>query len=460
MPKTCAACSGTKGKKKFSTAQWKKVSGVGFCIECSARLKQAAIKAANLALQRKQDAKEPPPALLACNTCNIASINILKCAGCKVFAYCCKACQRKSWPEHKNECKQIQTLTQVKLRAASSKSDAAEHDCVPDHADGGSAAGALQDFDACCVDGCEHELKFPCPICLDNEDDADVDGQASGQCTACGQLYCGACNTADGIGQAGNCPTCRASICVSDEEDFARLSKLLLERSRGRHTPTAQCILGFMYHDGRGVEQDCGQAGKWYRLAAKQGFALAQYNLGTMHDFGDGVAQDDNEAIAWYRRAAEQGHAQAQCNLGVLHENGEGAEQDAAEAVKWYTFAAEQGNAAAQNNLGTMYGKGDGVEQDYAEAVKWYQAAAEQDQGIALQNLNDMQQRNRIPTPPPGTTVTTVLLTSAEDAKYNNRTGTVVAPTALAPSIQPGQVAVRLKGEQHALAFNVKNLRA
>ena len=110
-----------------------------------------------------------------------------------------------------------------------------------------------------------------------------------------------------------------------------------------------------------------------------------------------------------------------------------------------------------------MYANGTGLQQDYAEALKWFQLSAEQGQKDALINLNDMQQHNLIPTPLPGTTVTTVLLTSAKAAQYNNQTGKVVivpsAAEVTSTAIKPGRVAVLLDGEQHALAFNLKNLR-
>ncbi len=47
-----------------------------------------------------------------------------------------------------------------------------------------------------------------------------------------------------------------------------------------------------MYDNGRGVPQDYQEALKWYRLAAEQGNAIAQYNLGFMYDNGEGVPQD------------------------------------------------------------------------------------------------------------------------------------------------------------------------
>jgi uncharacterized protein len=64
-----------------------------------------------------------------------------------------------------------------------------------------------------------------------------------------------------------------------------------------------------MYKNGNGVVQDYAEAVKWYRLAAEQGYADAQYNLGLMYDYGNGVVQDYAEAVKWYRLAAEQGNA-------------------------------------------------------------------------------------------------------------------------------------------------------
>jgi uncharacterized protein len=70
---------------------------------------------------------------------------------------------------------------------------------------------------------------------------------------------------------------------------------------------------------GLGVPQDCTGAAKWYRKAADQGFALAQYNLGVMFDKGRGVFQDYAEALKWCRKAAHQNLSEAQYNLGISY---------------------------------------------------------------------------------------------------------------------------------------------
>ena len=59
-------------------------------------------------------------------------------------------------------------------------------------------------------------------------------------------------------------------------------------------------------------------------------------------DSGMGCPKDYAEAVKWYRKAAEQGDAEAQFNLGLMYADGEGVPKDYAEAVKWYRKAAEQ----------------------------------------------------------------------------------------------------------------------
>jgi TPR repeat protein len=54
------------------------------------------------------------------------------------------------------------------------------------------------------------------------------------------------------------------------------------------------------------------------------------------------VSQDNAEAAKWYRKAADQGHANAQYNLGVMYSTGQGVPQDYVEAHKWFNLAASR----------------------------------------------------------------------------------------------------------------------
>ena len=60
----------------------------------------------------------------------------------------------------------------------------------------------------------------------------------------------------------------------------------------------------------------------------------------------EGVPEDFVEAAAWFRQAAEQGDADAQYSLGVMYVNGEGVPQDFGEAYKWFNLATTYADAS------------------------------------------------------------------------------------------------------------------
>jgi len=171
----------------------------------------------------------------------------------------------------------------------------------------------------------------------------------------------------------------------------------------------AQYKLGDCYFLGRGVERDYVEAIKWYRKAAEQnhadahsrlseckilaellertekGDAASQYELASAFSNGRGVERDYVEAVKWFCKAAEQNHANAQDNLGDCYRIGRGVERDYVEAVKWFRKAAEQNHAGAQCKLGDCYLLGLGVKKDDVEAIKWYRKAAEQNHSLFLE---------------------------------------------------------------------------
>jgi len=93
---------------------------------------------------------------------------------------------------------------------------------------------------------------------------------------------------------------------------------------------------------------------KWYRLAAAQGYATAEYSLGAAYEKGQGVPQDYQEAVKWYRLAAAQGNELAQVNLGVMYTRGRGVRPDFVRAYMWFNLAAaalggDSGDTATKN---------------------------------------------------------------------------------------------------------------
>ena len=159
----------------------------------------------------------------------------------------------------------------------------------------------------------------------------------------------------------------------------------------------AQCNLGLMYEQGRGVPRDDVAAAVLYRKVAEQGHAHGQCNLGFMYEQGRGVPQDDAAAAIWYRKAADRGHDRAQCNLGFFYSAGRGGlPQDECEAARLFKVAAEHGNACGQRALGFSYDQGlGGLPQDYCEAARLYKLAADQGDACAQANLGVYYEQGR-----------------------------------------------------------------
>jgi len=106
-----------------------------------------------------------------------------------------------------------------------------------------------------------------------------------------------------------------------------------------------------LYRDGRGVTQDDTEAVIWFRKAADQGDAVAEFLLGNQYAFGKGVPQDYSEAMIWFRRASEQGHPRAMHDLGVIYAKGLGVPPDYVCAHMWFSLSAAKGEQIAVKNL-------------------------------------------------------------------------------------------------------------
>ncbi len=144
-----------------------------------------------------------------------------------------------------------------------------------------------------------------------------------------------------------------------------------------------QALLGDLYsigvsvQNGASLEQDPRKAVEWYRKAAEQGHADAQFSLGLSYTDGTGVQKDPYKAVEWYRKAAEQGQADAQFMLGICCANGTGMQKDPYKAVEWFRKAAEQGQPLALFQLGESYEYGNGVPKDMLTAMEWYGKACD-----------------------------------------------------------------------------------
>ncbi len=184
------------------------------------------------------------------------------------------------------------------------------------------------------------------------------------------------------------------------------------QRAAKQGNRESQYTIACMYKCGFGVEQNIKEAARWYRKAADQGLAQAQYALGLMcvaagskeydHHTLDFMCEnresdecDHRNAIDWYLKAAEQGHVGAQYELAeVIYDYYGDRDHDLVDAYNWYYEAAEQGHADAQYKCGMIIEEGKGfIEPDDEVAAIYYFKAARQGHTEAQRDLYNLAKK-------------------------------------------------------------------
>lgn len=197
---------------------------------------------------------------------------------------------------------------------------------------------------------------------------------------------------------------------LKDGKD-AGLAFTWFKKAAKQHCAEAQYLLAVCYRDGIGIKQNDQLAFAWFGKAAEQGFAAAQCGLGRSYHEGKGVEQNNERALAWLNKAVEQTDAyiadvdlcepsilqhcqkvsldhskcapEAYLLLGERYAQGKGAEQCDETAFKWYQKAAEMNVAEAQYRLALCCFEGKGVAKDYGLGMKWLREAVIQNHEAA-----------------------------------------------------------------------------
>ena len=176
---------------------------------------------------------------------------------------------------------------------------------------------------------------------------------------------------------------------AGDPEGYYCLAKLYLNTDRLKEgldcvqrgidagSPDCHMLLGNMYSDGLGVEQDYKLALHWLNLAGQMGQADALNNVGLAYRLGLGVVPDHPRALRIYQEAAAKGSAVAMFNVGSCFREGIGTKIDEKQAAKWIKKSAEEGYVEAQYHYGVLLMEGFGVPQDIRAGIDYIQQAAD-----------------------------------------------------------------------------------
>jgi TPR repeat protein len=87
-----------------------------------------------------------------------------------------------------------------------------------------------------------------------------------------------------------------------------------------------------------------------FKALAERGDRTAQTNLGNCYYKAYGAVKDQVQAVMWWRKAADQGHAQAQFMLALCFDGGlAGVEKNAIEAYALYHLGSSFDDLALTN---------------------------------------------------------------------------------------------------------------
>ncbi|WP_198022337.1 tetratricopeptide repeat protein [Candidatus Odyssella acanthamoebae] len=152
-------------------------------------------------------------------------------------------------------------------------------------------------------------------------------------------------------------------------QDLRIARSLFTEAAEQNHSEAAK-LLGKMWENGEGGDQDYEKAEKFYLKAKNLGDLKVAYQLEVLYKKTNQVDKRFN----LYRELAEAGESSAQVALGNMYM--EGVKDDKNEiapnmklAIEWYDKAARQGDIKGQYLLGRAYFK----IKHYDEAAKYFE---------------------------------------------------------------------------------------
>ena len=115
-----------------------------------------------------------------------------------------------------------------------------------------------------------------------------------------------------------------------------------------------QTYLGWVYHEGFGVEKDEQKGREWFLQAATLGAKVGEFYCGRVA-LSSGRYE---EALSWFQKAAAQEYSPALLWLGLMYVRGLGVDTDLELGVKYLRCAANAGNFFALRTLGLLMIRG------------------------------------------------------------------------------------------------------
>lgn len=145
----------------------------------------------------------------------------------------------------------------------------------------------------------------------------------------------------------------------------------LVKKYAKLHNPEAENVLGMMYLEGVGVNQDVTLGISYLKRSISNGSENAPFNLGVQYEHGKyNLKKDDLKAFELYKISAERGLNKAQFNVCNMLINGQGVQENHLLAKPYCKTAAENGFVEAWTKYAFIEALDQNVELAFELALK------------------------------------------------------------------------------------------
>ena len=150
----------------------------------------------------------------------------------------------------------------------------------------------------------------------------------------------------------------------------------------------AQHNLAECYRLGRGTKKDFIEATDLYIKAANQNYIESQFVLGQLY-----AKTQPIESFKWYRKAADNGHAMAQYETANSFLSGTGVSENPASALDYFTMAAKQDHAESTFVTGKLIYQGYGTDRNQQKGISIIMKASSLGSSAATKTLPTLSVR-------------------------------------------------------------------
>ena len=155
------------------------------------------------------------------------------------------------------------------------------------------------------------------------------------------------------------------------------LEESLQEACDNKNMKACSMLALFYIEDDGPLDKDLSKAVKLFKKACNGNWVSACHNIGYMYHQGSGVEKDLYKAKSYYQKACSEGNPESCGYLAVFYGQGYAGEKDDFKAAEFAEKSCNADSGWGCNILGFFYNEGRGVRKNLCSALEFYGKACD-----------------------------------------------------------------------------------